>query len=269
MSIDFKIRGRLGNAIFRYMASVIMHLITNKEYNVYNDMKLNIWNIHHNGIKITDNYFYELSQKLLKEEKINIEGETFIMYDFYQHDTIYKKYKNEIINYINNHPEHFIISDGFNSADRNYGIYKMSDIMNTPSTFNKQYKNVLHLRLEDFIINGLYIKKERIIDLLNKNIITDNLCIVCKKPTTEFENNYIKQIKDFLIIKNINIVTEHNDIITDYYIMKEAETLICSNSTLSWCAAFFSNKIKLCYFPDYKETINQTCKKPIDSTILY
>jgi hypothetical protein len=52
--------------------------------------------------------------------------------------------------------------------------------------------------------------------------------------------------------------------------MKEAETLICSRSTLSWCAAFFSDKIVQCYLPDYEVQPNiMTCKYPIDNTIIY
>ena len=51
--------------------------------------------------------------------------------------------------------------------------------------------------------------------------------------------------------------------------MKESELLICSKSSLSWCAAFFSDKIKQCYLPDYEESIRQTFKKPIDFTIIY
>jgi hypothetical protein len=51
--------------------------------------------------------------------------------------------------------------------------------------------------------------------------------------------------------------------------MKEAELLICSKSTLSWCAAFFSNNITKCYLPDYVTTLNSTCKYPIDNTELY
>ena len=43
--------------------------------------------------------------------------------------------------------------------------------------------------------------------------------------------------------------------------MKNAEILICSYSTLSWCAAFFSNTIKCVYIPNYKESIGQSFKK--------
>jgi hypothetical protein len=115
----------------------------------------------------------------------------------------------------------------------------------------------------------LYLKVERICTLLDKNILTDNICIVCKKPTTEFENQYIHQLIQHAKNKNLNVLLEHNDTITDFYIMKEAEVLICSKSTLSWCAAFFSDKIQKCYLPDYTETPNSTCKAPIDNTELY
>ena len=53
--------------------------------------------------------------------------------------------------------------------------------------------------------------------------------------------------------------------------MKNSIALICSNSTISWCAAFLSDKIKECYMPDYyiKERSLQTFKFPIQNTILY
>ena len=259
MTVNFIIKGRLGNAIFRYMACVIMCIHTNKDYSIYN----------RGNIRVTDEMFYKLSQSLLKKEEINIKGDSFNMTEYYQHDTIYKKYKNEIIDYINNHSEHKVITDGINAGDGNNEIFKMFDLLNTPINFTKIYKNVIHLRLEDFVMNDLYAPVERILNLLNKNIITDNICIVCKKTTTDFEDNYINTILDFLKEKNIDVKIENNDILTDYYIMKEAELLICSKSSISWCAAFFSNKIKQCYLPDYKESTPQTCKKPIDSTIMY
>lgn len=259
MSVHFIARGRLGNAIFRYMAISIICTCCNMDYHQHETGR----------VKLSDEDFYNLSNKLLKNEMISLPTHSYIMSDFYQHDEIYKKYKTAILQFILDNPHHTVITDGITAGDGKREIYKMIDILQTPPHFNKKYKNVLHVRLEDFVQHNLYIEVERIINLLNQNIIIDDLCIVCKKPTTEFEHNYINQIKEFLITKNINVITEHNDILTDYYIMKEAETLICSKSTLSWCAAFFSNKIRQCYLPDYIERINQTCKRPIDSTILY
>ena len=204
----------------------------------------------------------------MKNQKLILKIDGINMESFYQHDTIYKCHKLQIIEFINNNPHHFVLTDGVNAGDNNYEKFYMINIINTPLTFNKIYKNVLHIRLEDFVTHNLYLNVDRIINLLAKNIITETLCIVCKKPTTDFENKYIQQITDYIGDK-MSIVIEHNDTITDYYIMKEAEILICSKSTLSWCAAFFSNKIIKCYLPDYEITTNSTCKYPIDNTELY
>jgi hypothetical protein len=81
---------------------------------------------------------------------------------------------------------------------------------------------------------------------------------------------YIDTIKDFLNNNDIIFHIENNDVLTDYYVMKEAEVLICSVSTLSWAAAYFSEKIHKCYMPDYQIRGNgMTCKYPINNTILY
>jgi hypothetical protein len=259
MIINFSIKGRLGNAIFRYMASAIMCIHYNGIYTINNPQRHSC----------NDQQFINIMENIInKRDKFCI-TDGIDMCDYYQHDLIYKINRNNIIDFINNHQDHYVLTDGVNAGDLNCEKFNMIDIVNTPITFNKKYKNVLHIRLEDFVTHNLYLKVERIIKLLEKNIISDSLCIVCKKPVTEFENLYIKSIKDY--IKNINIefFIEHNDTITDYYIMKEAETLICSKSTLSWCAAFFSNSIKKCYLPDYNISPNSTCKYPIDNTELY
>ena len=239
----------------------------------------------HYTISMSDEYFLNIIENILNRQKLESEGvdssslanlheefkdnDNIFMNCFYQHDLIYKKYKKEILNFIKNHEYHYILTDGINSGDGNHEKFYMKDIVNTPIDFTKKYKNVLHLRLEDFVTHNIYIDKNRIINLLEKGIITDNLCIVCKKPCTDFEFEYINYITDYLNSKNITYNLEHNDVLTDYYIMKESEILICCKSTLSWCAAFFSDKIKKCFLPDYEITPNSTCKYPIDNTDLY
>jgi hypothetical protein len=262
MLVKFVTRGRLGNAIFRYMASAIICIHFNAEYYI-ND-------IPYYTIDMTDQKFLNLVDGILNNKKIEFQqSDNIIMNYYYQHDLIYKKYKNEIINFITKNKLHYILTDGILAGDCHCQQFYMYDIINTALNFNKKYNNVLHLRLEDFVTHNLYIDKKRIVHLLNKNIITNFLCIVCKKPNTEFEYEYIKYITDFLNSINIKYILEHNDVLTDYYIMKEAEIFICSKSTLSWCAAFFSDKIKKCYLPDYDITPNSTCKFPIDNTELY
>ena len=62
MTVNYIIKGRLGNAIFRYMACVIMCIHKNKDYSINN----------RGNITVTDEIFYKLSQCLLKKEEINI-----------------------------------------------------------------------------------------------------------------------------------------------------------------------------------------------------
>lgn len=264
MSVNFIIRGRLGNAIFRYMASAIISIYFSVPYSI-NSFQ---------GEEISDKQFLEITNDIINRNKI--EPNIFLkikngvnMTCFYQHDLIYKLYKNQIKDIIINNPSHYILTDGIKAGDGNHEKFYVSDILNTPNNFNKIYKNVLHIRLEDFVEHNLYIDKNRIIELLNTNIINEHLCIVCKKPVSNFEFNYIKYIVDYLDNRKILFTLEHNDPLTDYYIMKECSTLICSKSTLSWCAAFFSDKIIKCYMPDYEITNNSTCKSPIDNTELY
>jgi hypothetical protein len=259
MIINFCIRGRLGNAIFRYMASVIMCLFYNGIYSINNNQNKNC----------SDEIFISIIENIINKKNNILITDGINMNCFYQHDLIYKINKQNIIDFINKNQGHYVLTDGINAGDNKCEKFYMIDIINTPIIFNKKYKNVLHIRLEDFVTHNLYLNVERIIDLLNKNILSDSLCIVCKKPVNDFENSYIKCIQDFVQNINIQIFIEHNDTITDYYIMKEAEILICSKSTLSWCAAFFSNNIKKCYLPDYDVSPNSTCKFPIDNTILY
>ena len=54
--------------------------------------------------------------------------------------------------------------------------------------------------------------------------------------------------------------------------MKNTKKLICSNSTICWCAAFLSGNLTTCYMPDYKirnDRSHQTFKFPIQNTFLY
>ena len=217
---------------------------------------------------VSDEIFSQVSRDLLLGKNKKFAVNSFNMAGYYQHDDIYRRYKREIIGYINNHKDHEVMTDGVTAGDGVLEVFKMHDILNTPTSFNRTYKNVLHIRLEDFVTHNFYLKVERVANLLRGLDIKD-ICVVCKEPNSEFEHNYIGRLRDSCNARNIKFYAEHNDILTDYYIMKEAELLICSLSTLSWCAAFFSDKINTCYFPDYDVSAGQTCKKPIENTILY
>ena len=252
MPINFVIRGRLGNAIFRYPPSLILCLKTNNTYVIGQRQK----------VECTDDMF----ANMIKTN--NFPNVSYNMSHFYQHDTIYRKNMTAIKEFIANHPTHYVLTDGINAGDRNHEKFMMTDILNTPSTFNKYYENVLHIRLEDFVTHNLFIPVQKIITLLN-TVTLVNLCIVCKKPVTPFEHDYIETICKFMLDRGITIVLEHNDILTDFHIMKNSKLLICSKSTLSWSAALLSDSLETCYFPDYKKTYETSCSTIIDNTITY
>jgi hypothetical protein len=233
--------------------------------------RIEIYN--HNAIQISDDAFIGIMKCMMINQYIIFKSSALDMSGFFQHDLIYRTYKKEIINFILNHKDHYVLTDGILAGDSQSEKFHMIDIITTPPCFVKQYETVLHLRLEDFVTHNILLSCDRIIKLLGelviRNEIKNTLCIVCKTLTTEFEFEFVNKVKLFLVERKIDVVLENNDVITDYYIMKEAKTLICSNSTLSWSAAFFSDKIIKCYFPDYETSSNQTCKQPIENTELY
>jgi hypothetical protein len=273
MKVNFIVIGRLGNAIFRYLASAILCIHYNAEYILTIKPPENNINIDEVAfLKIIDgltnsNESNNTTNKIKINNSVNMVG-------YYQHDLIYSNNKQQIIDFVKSHPEHYILTDGFKAGDGNYEKFFVKDIFCTPTDFNKIYKTVLHIRLEDFVTLDLFLPVQRITYLLTEIINNneqnlDKICIVCNKIETKFEKIYMSTLTHFLDVNNIEYVIESNDVLTDYYIMKEAELLICSKSTLSWCAALLSDKIKKCYLPNYKVTPNSSCKFPIKNTFLY
>lgn len=255
MKVNFVVTGRLGNGIFRYLASIIICMDNDGIYCVQEKQKYNF----------DDAMFLKYI-----EHNINIQ-DSVNMVGFYQHDDIYKKNKQRIMNYIRSNKEHYIITDGIFAGDGNRQKFYIRDLVNTPSSFRKRYDTVLHIRLEDYVKHNMVLPIENIYDLFNKKHITDNICILSSSLQTEYEKKYIESLMIFFESKGIKSKFETNDILTDFYIMKEAKTLICSRSSISWCAAFFSDKIEKCYFSisSYKESHNVSYKAPIDNTEYY
>ena len=52
--------------------------------------------------------------------------------------------------------------------------------------------------------------------------------------------------------------------------MRNAKTLVCSNSTISWMAALLSETVTTVYMPNYPATrAHETFRNPIKNTIQY
>ena len=251
--------GRLGNSIFRLFANIIFCIVYDTNSTIVNNINKRP------TIIINDTYFIIFSNNILNKKLIrNIDKNTVLLFDgYFQHDKIYTLFKQQIVNYIKNHPEIIL------STDRNEK-YKAIDLVNFDVISNKKYNIVIHLRLEDFIeishvMNPISIKK--IIDNLVSEYPNETICFVLNTPKTEIEKKYIKYLTENLS----NYKIESNDVMTDFTIMRNAKTLVCSCSTLSWAASFLSNVVEKVYMPNYNnpDRIHETFKYPISNTVLY
>jgi hypothetical protein len=250
-------QGRLGNSIFRLFANIIFCIV----YDI-NSIIINNNNCRP-SIVINDKSFINFSNNILNKNKIqNINKNSTLLFDgYFQHDKIYVLFKSQIINFIKSHPEIILTSDHNEN-------YKAINLVNF--NISRQYNIVLHLRLEDFIeishvINPNSLKK--IIDNFVSEYPNETICFVLNTPKTEIEKKYINYLTENLS----NYKIESNDVITDFTIMRNAKTLVCSCSTLSWAASFLSETVEKVYMPNYNnpDRIHETFKYPISNTVLY
>ena len=248
---------RLGNAIFRYMASSLFCIIYNASRS-YNENECNR--------RITEDFYRDWCNSILNSNNILTLDTTknYIFPDFYQTD-IYKKFRNQLINWF-----HFHLDDTLWHGDNKTTKYRIGDLLSELDN-DKKYNVVVHIRLEDFVTSGekLIIHPESICKILEQ-IETDNFCFVSNQITTEFEKKYIDYFKNKYKNK-YKLIFESNDLVTDFKIMNNAKILICSLSTLCWSAGFLSKNIECVYFPKnrYPGWTNQTFSTIIENTHIY
>ena len=252
--------GRLGNAIFRYLASVVFHIVYNAEIVDHTRIKKE-----DPRVDINDAVFIEWTKAHLAGNvpAFNKTDVNCVVFGYFQHDTIYLKYRQQIIEYIRKNPTDIMIVET-PDGEHPYGGEPSGILIKNPPNFKKLYDTVVHLRLEDFIDNGSAIHPQSVQQLL-ESVGAPSYCIVVNSPNTELELCYIEYLRE-----RFNIIIESNDIIVDYHIMRNAKTLICSCSTISWAAAFFSETVQRIYMPNYpNKRPHETFRKPITNTIPY
>jgi len=329
--VIFKPSGRLGNALFRYFASILFCIKYNYEYILEEDIPIIKDYIFYKGVDYPDHdieykkgnidsfkmvcnkndnalcfntlgfikYDFNLS-KLSSNDHINNENNhglyvkniininddnyfknyenckinNLIMDGYFHFDKIYLENKKEIINFIEKNKNNHRIKN-----DRGETFLIKDLIDNIPLDISKIYDIVIHLRLGDF--EGLedFIEYKSIISLIENIDLNNKRCaIVLQKIYTDkdinYVNNLLKWFKQNNIENNIEVNVECNNLIMDFNIMKQCKTLICSNSTLSWTAAYLSKNIELCYTPFDKSKSNdkkylKRFKKPIENSIFY
>ena len=241
-------RGRAGNALFRYFASVIMSII-------YGARRTGIYDHH---VKILDDTWFLSFQTMVLQGHIpDLEGVKYMLEGYYQHDAIYVKFKDDIIKWIKSHPFDLL-------TEEPTGQFLIRDVL---TIFPIQTSDVVvHIRLEDFIMNGSVIHPDSIRNLLQSENIND-FCMVVNQPCTELEYKYVDYFRKFFRFK-----IQSGTIWEDFYVMRNATTLICSCSTLSWAASLLSDTVSKVYMPDYSKhrtRLHETFKFPINDTVTY
>jgi len=252
--------GRLGNAIFRYLASSVFSIIYKTDRIQFLDENYQQV-LKNNHSVMTDDFFIGWKELIEYGTEPNMGiNKIYLFNGYFQHDNIYVKYKTELLKYIERNKEDLLISEVAGVAD----VYFSKNLIEKPPN-TRTYDVVVHLRLEDFVELGQVIHPESIKSVLD-TIRAPSYCFVVNKPKTDVELKYLEYFK-----KRFNVVVESNDVITDYHIMRNAKTLICSCSTLSWAAALLSVTVEKVYMPNYQRTDrpHETFRKPIENTVAY
>ena len=242
-------------------SNINMNELKSNEYiNEYNDHGIYV----KNTILITDNNFFDY----IKNYDLYTFNGDIIMDTYFQFDDVYLNNKESILKFIENNKNKHVLKTDNNESYLLKDIYD-DLILNT----DKIYDIVIHLRLDDFNDREDYIEYDYLINLFDTiNFTEKKIAIVVQKPNNINDINILDSYLRWFKNKDYEINVESNDTITDFNIMKQCKTLVCSNSTLSWSAAYLSNNVALCYFPNYcfyKIPRKVYFKKPIQNTILY
>jgi len=219
-------------------------------------------------ITINDDNFLAFINKKLEYFNIKMKG-------FFQFGHLYLQYIEQLLNYIVKHQhEHYIVTDTNQK-------FLMKDLLNnTNLPPEKQYDIVIHIRLGDFNGRPDYIELKYYLSLFETIDwlvlgASKRICILFDPSSSKpGDCVYIEECMQWFKVREIPIYIEANSLLMDFNIMKQAEVLICSMSTLAWAAAYISNRLKKCYMPAYNfYKLNDRqifyFKKPIENTILY
>jgi GR25 family glycosyltransferase involved in LPS biosynthesis len=284
--IIFNQSGRFGNAVFRYMAYIMLQ----KNNNIDNKFKY-ILDTEFSKLSISpyindevDRGIYVKNTKIVNEDNffnyINIDNPNISklpdninisLHGYFQYDHIYLQNKSYILEFLEEHKNvHEIRTD-----NETYLTKHIIDDMLLDSS--KIYENVIHIRLGDFNGRPDFIESEYLLRLFDniKDIFYNKTAIVIETPTNESDIKYLNTILEWFKENNIPVpVIESNDMLTDYNIMKQAKRIISSMSTLCWVAAYFSKSLEKIYMPNYnffdiEDRKNGYFKMPIQNTILY
>ena len=282
--IIFNQSGRFGNAVFRYMAYIMLQKNNNNnnkfKYILDTDFsKLPpipyINDEVDGGIYVVneDNFFKYINMDTDENKSISKlpNNINISLHGYFQYDQIYLQNKSYILEFLEEHKNiHEIRTDNETYLTK----YIIDDMLLDSS---KIYENVIHIRLDDFNGRPDFIESEYLLRLFDniKDIFYKKTAVVIETPTSDADIKYLNTILDWFKKNNIPVpIVESNDMLTDYNIMKQAKIIISSMSTLCWMAAYFSKSLEKIYMPNYnffdiEDRKNGCFKTPIKITILY
>ena len=271
MKVSFNQSGRTGNLLFQYISCKLITLLYGHEYIPIQDLKdsleqsineslkfseCNVEKLNNlkknNVITIEENDFENILDNLPSQSTENWSSSTLrseedlkntniILNGYFQKSKYFVPYREKLINMIlnENNNDYWI--------KNNEKIYVKNLLFTTKHSIENLDKNdiVLNLRLDDFIqmpnpksdilppqyyLNIL----ESLLSEFAKKSIFPKIYIVCDRIHHDWEYRYLKFFDKYSPIL-IQQSLEH-----DIALMRDANILIHSNSTLCWLSSFFS-----------------------------
>jgi len=264
MKISFNQSGRTGNLLFQYTACKLITLLYGHQYiplqHLHNIKNEETITIDENSFEII---FIEPFHKFNSvyfipnyKKNIDIKNKNIILDGYFQKSKFFVPYRKQLINMIlNDNNNDYWIRDNIN--------YYVKDILySSKHSITNLSKNdiVVSLRLDDFIqlpsqksdilppqyylniidiLLSEFCKKNRLIEQnleKDQNYVShkSKVYIVCDVIRYDWEVRYLKFFNKY------NPILIQNTLIHDIALMRDANILIHSNSTLCWLSSFFS-----------------------------
>lgn len=264
-----EVGGRLGNALFRYMAFIMLHL----RYGFSRTMRgvmggeRRIYVKDDDFLDVCKGRFAPLTEFLRRSSY----GGMVVLSGYFQKD-VYATRARDIWEYMCAHSEDMLfgtvpVYSGERLVRYDPISYCVRDLV-MPRGDVPKYDIVIHIRLEDFINAGVVIHPESL-DAVISCIMGDvsgyaRVCflVACgNEAFGEIEKKYIR----YFLEKYPFICVEHNDVMTDFHIMMNARILVCSLSSLCWCAAILSSCAEIVYMPEHPVF----CVPRLGATVVY
>jgi hypothetical protein len=262
--------GRLGNLIFRYLASALFCIKYGATRGMFGER-----------IPTTCSLIYMEDEDFLlwinSEELPAIEDNSIVIFRGYCQNHCFTKYRTELLEHMSKNAGDILVG---HTPEKKMIQYRVGDLLlggvggaPPPPPPPPKYDIVIHLRLEDFLNDDLCaVTHPECLDELIQGIIKTEsnlvaggkICILCNAPRLEIEKLYI----DYFC-KRYAIAFESNDVVVDYKIMLGARVLVCSLSSLSWAAAVLSTRLEKVYIPRQKTSSLQVFDAPIENSVVY